>query len=353
MSPAVRLVGLGVAVCRVSAAAEVRTLMGPYLDGLPTGAAPGAPRMHLAVRIDSDAVGAAWRRAASEPARASRSSHPGQEYRVVAHGTGELLTSAQADDHAIVTGPGAVTVLACDQAAGARVAVRVVRQVLIRAGERVGGRSVHAAVAMVNGRGVLLTGVPGAGKTSVMHALMAGRDACPVANDRVVIVPRGRGRWTAIGVPLAWRFTPQAVAASPLLAEGIALSRRRRGRDLVDGKQEFAPREVTRLFGVRPAHSAPVDEVVVLGRDRVEATARSLREGLDFGPDDPLACDWLDLAAIAGLAPAKGAQGSSWWAGALADLMSRARFEAWADPSQFEAIADRLGRPGRDGWAVS
>jgi hypothetical protein len=347
MSAAVWAVGLGVAVCRVEAAAGVHALMRPYLDGLPARAAPGAPRVRLVVRVDADTVGAAWRRAAGEPTRARRLSHPSQEYRAVAHGSGELLTSAQADDHAVVTSPGTVTVLACDEAAGARVAVRVVRQVLMRAGERAGGRSVHAAVAVVDGRGVLLTGSPGAGKTSVLHALMAGRGACPVANDRAVIVPRGRGRWTAIGVPLAWRFTPQAVAASPLLAEGISPSRRRRGQRLVDGKQEFAPQEVARLLGVRPAHSAPVDEVVVLGRDRVEATALSLREGLDFGPDDPFACDWLDLVAVAGLAPAKGVQGASWWAGALADLTPRARFEVWADPSQFAAIAERLGRPGR------
>jgi hypothetical protein len=314
--------------------------------------APPPQRAGLAVDIAPvEAAGFHDDASRSAPGGERRWSHPTQSYlvRPRVDVPGEVLLCPDGTDHVVITSGGGVDVLAADAASGARLGVRVVRQVLMRGGERAGGRCVHAAVARVGNLGVLDTGAPGAGKTSVLTELISTHRARPVANDRAVLVPTGQGRWRAYGVPLVWRFTPQAVVASPRLSGTIASGRRERGDALVDGKAEFTPQEVARLFGTEPPSCVDVDLVVVLNRRGHQGAALSagLTEALDFGVDDPFSCDWLALREVAGLSGNVAPQDAAlWWRTLAADLRPLTRTVTWESPQEFPVIADVIARFG-------
>lgn len=125
-------------------------------------------------------------------------------------------------NHVITVKGNRVLVTAELRQVAATIGVRIVRQLIMRGGEARGGQAVHAGAVDINGDGVLVGGHPGAGKTSVMTRLVEDHGARYIANDRTVLIPADTDSWCAVGVPLAWRFTPESINGSPRLADALA-----------------------------------------------------------------------------------------------------------------------------------
>ncbi|MBB5998452.1 hypothetical protein [Streptomonospora salina] len=257
-------------------------------------------RSHLTVVVERDPAGVAEARhiLTAQPATAVRTSHPRQRYRVWTAGNGETLLPNSVPDHVITRTPGLVSIAAEHTDVAATVGTRVVRQLIMRGGEAQGGRSVHSAAVDIGGRGVLVTGHPGSGKTTVFTHLIEEHGAHPVSNDRTILVPTHPGRWNAVGVPLAARFTPEGMSGSPLLAGALDRLEPTRGRHLVDGKVELTPGELASLVNRPFVPIAEVALIAVLTRTPPSPIQDEgfLRRHLDFGAEDFFADDWLDLS---------------------------------------------------------
>ena len=344
----IRLFNLVTSTCSVAAPEPVHDAMGHYLDPYAV-AALRQPDMTLAVSSDISAVSDARRLLGGRRPLATRVSHPQQRYHSWATaGVGQLLLPESDPDHVINVTGNRVLVTAARPGVAATIGTRVVRQFIMRGGEARGGRCVHAAVAAIDGEGVLIGGHPGAGKTSVLTHLIERHGARPVANDRVVLVPvTGRG-WHAIGVPLAWRFTPQAVSGSPTLTAGLAVREPSRGRDLVDGKAELTPREVSWLLNAPAMPATRITRVVILARSPagplpVSPDAAFVRRQLGFGGADLFAGDWLGIrpgfSRAADPLPA-----GEWWEALAATLP--VQVVSWAEPGEFPRLAATVSGGG-------
>lgn len=147
------------------------------------------------------------------------------------------------------------------------VAVRLLRQVMVRTMEGSGGVVVHASSVGVDGRGVVFVGQGGAGKTTLACHLMALTNASYVANDRTLVHPRG-DTLVLTGVPLSMRVTGDTIARCTPLHEAFThgFTPRRDATRSHDGKIELTPNEVARLFDVEIAATIPLRAVVLLKR---------------------------------------------------------------------------------------
>lgn len=99
--------------------------------------------------------------------------------------------------------------------------------------------SVHAACVAQNGRGVLLCGNPGAGKSSLAYA--CGRRGWTFISDDAGHFVRGSNSAEVRGNPFRLRFRPPAVELFPELAAFLEDSPRRRGDDSVNVKSARIP----------------------------------------------------------------------------------------------------------------
>jgi hypothetical protein len=105
-------------------------------------------------------------------------------FRVWATENGEVLLPEHTPDHVINVRGGHIMVTATRPRVAATVTVRIVRQLIMRGGEVLGGRCVHSSVVELDGEGVLIAGHAGAGKTSILIHLIERHGARPVANVR-------------------------------------------------------------------------------------------------------------------------------------------------------------------------
>lgn len=192
--------------CSISADEPVHAMMGHYLDAFHVPELNGID-VELTLNHDAAAVKVARRSLAELLPAEARSSHPDQRYQIWTAEDHRVLVPERAQDHVITVRESHISVTAEQEQVAATTGVRVVRQLIMRAGEARSGRAIHAGTVTLNGDGVLVGGHPGAGKTSILTRLVEDHGAVAVSNDRTVLVPDDVDTWHAIGVPLAWRFT--------------------------------------------------------------------------------------------------------------------------------------------------
>jgi hypothetical protein len=114
--------------------------------------------------------------------------------------------------------------------------------------------ALHAACVGIHGRGMLLVGDSGAGKSSLAYACIR-RGWTYVSDDAVSIVLRKTGR-TVIGNPQTLRFRP---SASSLFPEIKGRAKARNGKPTVEVRTET-------LKNLRIAYESHVDYIVFLKR---------------------------------------------------------------------------------------
>lgn len=337
-----RFLDLGTCVCRLSASEEIQAAMRHYVSPFLVSAGDHEPHLTVSVVRDAATVAQARQSLADHPPTTVRTSHPEQRYRVWITEDREILLPEHASNHVIIRTPGIVLVAAERARVAATIGIRVVRQLVMRGGEVRGGRCVHAAAVDIDGRGLLIAGHPGSGKTTALTHLIEDHGARPVSNDRTALIPTGTGRWHAIGVPLAARFTPEGIGGSPTLTAALNHFEPSRGRHLVDGKIELTPWELATLFNRSTAPVTEVAQLVILTRSaQVSAGERDgdfVRHHLDFGTEDFFADDWLNLRShFSEALPDAQSAGDDLWE-RLAETVPVLPL-AWTDPAELPRIA--------------
>jgi hypothetical protein len=118
--------------------------------------------------------------------------------------------------------------------------------------------ALHAACVEKDGRGVLLAGDSGAGKSSLAYACTR-RGWTYISDDATLLALRRPGR-TVIGNPQAFRFRP---SVTQLFPEIHATTKSRNGKPTMEIRTEHLANIVT-------AHETDVDHIVFLHRAEVE-----------------------------------------------------------------------------------
>lgn len=249
-----------------------------------------------------------FRMDAYTPLQVSRKSwgHPSLQYNVYTTKWCDTYIPLTETPHVLqVAGQGdalTITLFANDVATLGRTAVRLMRQLMLRRAELLGGRDAHGAAVTLNGCGIVLAGTPGAGKSTVALTLAQNNGANLVASDRLVFVPTAANDWLVAGTPVPWRIAAGTISGIASLrdafANGVKLYR---GNHLVEHKNELITEELSDMLGVGSVFETPVDAVIVLSRgyetavhevhgaQKLPLLARSL-----FNPDDRLfVTDWL------------------------------------------------------------
>ncbi|MBQ0928633.1 hypothetical protein [Saccharopolyspora endophytica] len=271
-------------------------------------------------------------------------SHPAQCYqRWYRRGQTILLPEHGGDlgDHVIRYDEGALRCVVQHREAAATVLVRLVRQIVLRATERLGGVSVHGGITQLpDSRNILIAGRAGAGKTSVLTLLAEQHHAAVISNDRTVLVPFPDGSWQASAVPLCWRFTAETLHASACLAACAASDGLRRGIDPLDGKLELTPAEVASFLGRPWLSHTGLDEIVVLRRATAAGSdITPLLRHLSLGTDDPFASDWIGLNSQAPLST----EDDPWHA--LGNAVPITVLD-WTDPDELRGLASAIASNG-------
>lgn len=327
--------------CAVIASNAVADRMRTYLAPFVIARTVRQPDVTVTIGCDSHAIDVARRLFTARQPISCRTAHPGNRYLVWTVDDHEILLPEWTYDHMIDTVPGSIAVTGDDCDIAAKIGTRVIRQLLMRGIEnRCDGVDVHAGSVLAGDAGVLIGGKPGSGKTTMLTTLLE-RHAAPIAGDRTMVTPNGQS-WQATAVPLAWRFTPQGLAGSRPLAQALPRMTPARGPALVDGKVELTPEEVGQVFGRAPAPSAAIGHIVVVARTAEPAPALidgwHLRRHLDFGREDALATDWLNLFPHND--EQSRANESHWWAALASSVPVLAL--TWTDPAQLPELADTI-----------
>lgn len=192
------------------------------------------------------------------------------------HDASRLLIDESSPQHAyLVSGRDVTVVVAADEPRFATYGVRAYRELFHRTHEEAGGIMMHAASCATEHGSALIVGGKGAGKTTLMMAGCLAGGASYVANDRVMVVPRGDG-WDGSAFPMVCRVHPGTASQFPLLA-ALALDAgdlarrqdplfRQPHSDIAslvhaagpDIKLELAPSEIAELLDVPLVPQAPV-----------------------------------------------------------------------------------------------
>ncbi|SFB64753.1 hypothetical protein SAMN05216266_1476 [Amycolatopsis marina] len=332
--------------CSIRASTPVHAILRHYLSAYET------PDLHrcdidLTINTEETAVTEARKTLTRLSPSQVRTSHPNQRYHIWTTDGQQILTPERANDHVITVQGNHISLVAHQHQIAATVGVRIVRQLIMRAGETRHGQSVHAGAAILDTDGVLIAGHAGAGKTSVLTRLIEDHGARPVANDRTVLTPGDNVTWSAVGVPLAWRFTPQGIDGSTALTHALTIRDLSRGRDLVDGKIELTPLEISQALAVPAAAAAPITRLIILTRTANKQPPapdhRFIRDHLDFGADDFFTDDWLGVRP---LFPSLTAQppldADAWWA-RLATTVP-VQVISWTDPTELGRVAATIAQ---------
>lgn len=328
--------------CAVLAPEVVHGRMAHFLTPYATQAV-GEPDAVLTISVGrTDSAAAARKTLGYTRLSTLRSSHPEHRYQVWTNEGRQIFLPERSPDHIISTVGNHVSLTAETQQVAATVGVRIVRQLMMRGGEVLGGRCVHAGAVDIDGVGFLVGGHSGAGKTSTLTSLIEHHGARPVANDRSILVQANDRSWYAAGVPLAWRFTPEGIHDSPKLDAAMAGREPSRGRAPIDGKIELTPWEVSHVFDRPTLAATRVARVVLLARSRDHRKpipdAAYVKRCLDFGGSDFFAEDWLNvrpqLRAPRGRSSGRGE-------GLWADLAATVPVQVltWTDPAELPHVA--------------
>ncbi|WP_404868493.1 hypothetical protein ACI1MP_10520 [Kitasatospora griseola] len=114
-----------------------------------------------------------------------------------------LLTDPDADiaPQVIVRHPDGYTVITCDDTDATMNAARHLREIGYRRAEDDGWVCLHASAATLDGRGILIVGNSGAGKSSLALALAAARGGAFLSNDRTMITTEPDAAPRAVAMP--------------------------------------------------------------------------------------------------------------------------------------------------------
>lgn len=205
------------------------------------------------------------------PAMRQSWGHPSLKYNVYRTGNSDTYIPLRETPHVLrVYGTGdelELSLWAADETTLGRTAVRLMRQLMLRRAEQLGGRDAHGAAIVLNKCGIVMAGLPGAGKSTVALTLAQKYGASLVASDRLVFVPTASGDWTVAGTPVPWRIANGTISGVSKLADafagGINLYR---GNHLVEDKHELITEELSTILGVSATFETPLDAVVVLRR---------------------------------------------------------------------------------------
>lgn len=189
-----------------------------------------------------------------------------------------------------------------------RLLLRIVRELVLRTHHRSGGIGMHAAVVELGGRGLLIVGASGAGKTT-LALRMAQAGAALVGNDFALL------RGTSCGaLPLSYRVGLGTVDAMPRLREISAASgdpcvgiTRKAAGEMADAhtfgspsKFEIEPVLLAAAMGARLASHTNIEAVLIprLEPDGGPVTLRSLGRNqalkvLRREARSPAAAPWL------------------------------------------------------------
>ncbi len=197
--------------------------------------------------------------------------HPSLKYNVYKTGEGDTYIPLTEAPHVMrVCGTGdelALSIWAVDETTLGRTSVRLMRQLMLRRAEQIGGRDAHGAAVVLKQCGLVLAGLPGAGKSTVALTLAQHYGASLVASDRLVLLPTAGGDWTVAGTPVPWRIAAGTISGvsklSDAFASGVNLYR---GNHLVEDKHELITEELSALLGVGSTFETALDAVVVLSR---------------------------------------------------------------------------------------
>jgi hypothetical protein len=119
--------------------------------------------------------------------------------------------------------------------------------------------SVHAACVALNGRGLLLFGEPGAGKSCLAFA--CAKRGWSLVTDESSKLVRGSNDNLAIGNPYHVRFRESAIALFPELSE-VPLSTTRNGEQSIEVSTSNLP--------IKTARRCPIERVIFLERNGSE-----------------------------------------------------------------------------------
>jgi hypothetical protein len=184
--------------------------------------------------------------------------------------------------------------------------VRTIKSLVTPAVERAGGVQLHAAaVALEDGRAVILLGDMWQGKTTLLLELLAGFRVRQLTCDTVVLLPRGEGI-SVHGWPSPFSVSHGTMSDHPELAAAFPPDRRdvaydslwREGRKAV-----LSSIDVVRLFGTTIAPTATEiadclvvrfkpDEPTGLRTTEDQAEVASALQAMYLGSRDPIYHDW-------------------------------------------------------------
>lgn len=162
--------------------------------------------------------------------------------------------------------PAIVDIVAAEQAELVQWTPRLVREVITSELEADGWRLLHAAAVSVNGRGALIVGRKGSGKTASALALAAS-GAALLSNDRVLVCERDgdvlAGSWPttcnvdeSLAEALGWQTTLADVQTSAGVHPKEAASRTR-------GKWRIPPALLIDPFGLTLGRLAPLRTILI------------------------------------------------------------------------------------------
>lgn len=179
---------------------------------------------------------------------------------------------------------------------GERYALRVIREVVLRCAEGRGWAAFHAAAAAVGGQGVLIAGPSGAGKTTVLTALAAHRQADLVGSDRCLLTEDAAN---VVGVPVSVRIAGGTLSAlGP--HDGLPPHELLPTAFGTPHKVSCTPHDFARAFAARVRETAPLRLVLLpqLRDDEHDLSLTPLRpaaahEALSAACCTPYDEDWL------------------------------------------------------------
>jgi hypothetical protein len=176
---------------------------------------------------------------------------------------------------------------------------RIIREALAAQVASDGWCRMHAAAVAVDGRGILVVGGPGSGKSSTVVQMLA-RGASYIANDRLLVRAAPDGNVMVRGLPIAVRWSAAQLhefASGPDFIRCYETHSRLQRSDLKAGfrKYELTLPEVAAISGAPMVTEASVAAVVLPRRrgDEPGVVARAQHPGLadelaeHFLPVDP------------------------------------------------------------------
>lgn len=241
--------------------------------------------------------------------------HPQLEYEVWCNGPGEKTFLPRSDRETLHIihlkrgdrhRPTVIQVFAEDEQYLGRTCVRLMRQLQLRYGEKMGGLFGHGAALVKNRVGIVLAGLSGAGKTTIALTLAARYGFNLIGSDKLALVPK-QNTWYVIGIPVPWRIADGTIGAVPQLRRAFEHPLYREDAFL-EGKFQLTTAEIEACLSVQSVRCAPLNAIVVLERCQQahpqvqcvegEVKVRMIESTL-FNPLDRIfGTDWLSLTQV-------------------------------------------------------